>query len=119
MTPAEVLERSADLIDQVGWAQGSFEVFDPLHLRPRVCAIGAMRTVIGVRGDIMSAHQSPPEFFGAVTALRQAIGTHLVAAWNDAPTTTKRTVTSTMRSAAAKLRAQESAQLLREAKAEK
>jgi hypothetical protein len=89
MTPAEVLEAAANLIDEYGWGQGWHERSPLVGL----CALGAISMVEGCHG-------------GAAEILHATVGGH-VHHWNDAPGRTAADVTSTMRATAAVLRAQE------------
>lgn len=116
MSPDEVLDRAADIIDRDGWTQYCF-----LFGRS-VCAVGAMRLAIGLPAIPQCEGVLPQdvaEFGQARAELRQATGYTDITKWNDAQGRTKDEVTATMRATAATLRAQEAIQLTREAEAAK
>lgn len=102
MTPAEILDRAAIVIDYQGWTQGLFQDFDG-----KVCAIGAMRMGAGLYADPRREHLhvEPHELIEAKCAMCHAVKRFHVHHWNDEPGRTKGEVTSMLRAVAATLRA--------------
>jgi hypothetical protein len=101
MTPAEVLEKAADVIDERGHCKGKL-----IDSSGRVCITGAICFAInGYAGG---------RPVGGITQYLHAVIGRDVISWNDAPERTAAEVTSTMRAVAAVLRAQEAQEPVRE-----
>lgn len=90
VTPADVLDAAADLLDRDGWCQGYDKDDDG-----RYCARGA--TKAAASSDTLVGA-------GARIALTQRLPTHNIPAWNDTPGRTQEEVTSTLRRVARELR---------------
>ncbi|MFF5615427.1 hypothetical protein ACFY7B_21145 [Streptomyces albidoflavus] len=107
---ADLLERAADHIDRVGWAQGDWYEETP-GLQPKdcpACADGALAVAAYGRPRGAGAHRTPDQvalYAAAMTALSRHIGDGLIA-WNDDEARTKEQVVGAMRSAAAEQRKQ-------------
>ena len=102
MTPDQVLDRAADVIDELGHAKGFYQN----QVTGAVCALGALN--IAKHGSIWFTE--PNE---AKRVLGMAVGGR-ISEWNDAHERTKDEVTSTMRAVAATLRAQRGSETPRE-----
>lgn len=89
MTPADVLERAADVLDERGWCQGRLSDDDK-----RVCARGAIDLATCWFVEAVSAEDALQAHVGAV-----------VTTWNDDASRTKTEVQAAMRECAAELRA--------------
>ncbi len=104
MTPAEILEKAADVIDKRGHCKGML-----VNNKQQVCAVGAM--LVALTGSALGC--GIPQIWAcaggkeACDALETAIGVGDFGFWNDHPNRTAAEVTSTMRATAAVLRAQE------------
>lgn len=103
MTPADVLEKAADLLMYSGWCQGFYakdikgrKVLERDPSACRFCAIGAVLRV--GRGHAEAVR-------GAYAALQRVVPGERIAKWNDAPGRRRTEVVATMRSVAADLRA--------------
>lgn len=74
MTPAEILARAAQIIEERGWRQG--ELGDP-DIGPR-CVLGAVNNV----------RCGTPRYAKAIGLIQEQIGTNRIAEWNDDPSRT-------------------------------
>jgi hypothetical protein len=110
LTPAEILDRAADVIDERGHCKGTLE-----NSRRAVCANGAILVAYhGVPdwpGDLGAPEHNT--LLGAIRSLAAAVDASAIVLewgvpdWNNAPERTAAEVTSTMRAVALTLRAQQ------------
>lgn len=107
MTPAVVLNKAADLIEERGWFQGNIRDDDK-----RLCANIALSVAAEVRGDLMQG-EGASERYALYTQAQVALLKHLdiqpelgrvrgeaVICWNDTPGRTLSEVATAMRAAA-------------------
>lgn len=105
MSPAEVLEKAADLIESRGWCQGRYAAIGHnddscSHLDSRAacwCAEGAIGRVAGIQIPQLDGR------YPAIAALRDHLGSPIVK-WNDEMGRTRAEVVRELRACAAKLR---------------
>jgi hypothetical protein len=98
MSPSDVLNQAADLIERTGWCQGAYGR-DEYGLEQGAssvscisfCALGALRRISGNQFDAR---------VGACKRLRRLIGGGSIDKWNDASGRTKKEVIATLRRAA-------------------
>lgn len=106
MTPADVLEQAADLIENVGWVQGTDMMVNAFREPTRFCAVGACAHVIR-HGTSNSVVNQSALYMASTKALSVTLGgsgTASVARWNDAPEQTREGVVEGLRQAAKDLR---------------
>jgi hypothetical protein len=107
MTPDEILDRAADLIDERGWCQGTYQ-----DSAGGLCIDAATAVAAMGRLDILRAIKNS-SFVDATLAVVEAVDATTFK-WNDAPERTQEEVTSTMRAVAITLRARRIDEKLRE-----
>lgn len=91
MKLSEVFDKAADIIERVGWCQGTvYDTYDG-----SVCQLGAVR--IAVSGN--PYHEFYPESVAAEKELEKIVGMNPVH-WNDRVVRDRMTVISTLRDAA-------------------
>lgn len=89
MTVKEVLLKAAEIIEERGWCQGSYN-----KETGEVCAKGGLRKAVGW------PHQDGEGYYGALDALYTLIGAGTILSWNDTPGRTKSDVITALRQAA-------------------
>lgn len=95
MTPAQVLSKAADILQERGWTQGIYEDADGC-----LCLDGALRyAVAGAVGSFTSTDRYH-EYVAASQALEAVIGTRNVIRWNDSSVRTQASVVRALRAAA-------------------
>jgi len=95
---AEILARTADVIDEVGWYQG--DLYDPRGTG--MCTLAAIYAAAGV--DMAKATPSEADAIcAAIESLQGRLGVESVVNWNDAPERTAEQVTSALRRCAAEV----------------
>ena len=99
MTPDQVLDRAADLLERDGWQRWDTGPLDVNVGGPR-CAMGAIRAT--VRADLGYAGSGLDS--EAMKALGVEVGTYWIGDWNDTVAKDKRQVVRTLRRTARKLR---------------
>lgn len=79
MTPADLLEKGADLLEVHGWGQGLY-----MDKEGRMCAVGALRRADSVASN--NGANRTDAYYGARSALNratEAASGHSVTEWND------------------------------------
>lgn len=124
MTPAEVLEKAADLLETIGWVQGEEIVYgsndpDAGLVITGMCARGACRVAVGLdKSDMNAPMQQIKSFMGGFRALHAGLNIQpkdpwgSVPGWNDFPGRTADEVIDMMKRVAKDLRNEEAPQVL-------
>lgn len=100
ITPADVLDKAADILDERGWCRHTYTN----HVTGHHCAVGAIRAA----ADALETEMRDGWYvdaFRASVALTDDVGS-TVQYWNDHVVKDKRQVTRAMRRVAKKLRGQ-------------
>jgi hypothetical protein len=100
LSPSELLNKAAALIETYGWCQGDYGSKDD-----GFCALGALGRAAGHRLPALAYHS--PNYRGSLLAAHNALdrklGGNPVFIWNDASNTTKEKVISTLKCVAKEL----------------
>jgi hypothetical protein len=121
MTPAEVLEKAADLLETIGWVQGDEIVYgssdpDAGPVITGMCARGACRIAAGAKNfyDTWTSAEQYEAFRDARRALEAGLGGEwrCIPVWNDEPGRTAEEVIDKMKQVAKDLRNEEAPQVL-------
>lgn len=105
MDPADVLEQAADLVETVGWTQGSYLRTDHGDgTAVGYCTMGACRQVLRIPEDDIVMGFRTPAYVAAIHALIKQVNDPNIIGWNDTPDRTRDEVIEALRLAAKDLR---------------
>ena len=93
MTPDQILDRAADLLERDGWQRGEY---GPRTLRGPRCVVGSLMAARGI--------DDYRPYDVAHSALKNEVGGGSLTIWNDEVVKDKRQVIRTLRRTARKLR---------------
>ena len=97
MTPDQVLDRAADLLERDGWQRNEDGPSDPTEHAPR-CTYGALRAAVWGRSERFDFEAEVRD------ALLAEVKSHTISGWNDHKAKDRRQVVRALRRTARKLR---------------